>query len=235
MKKRCKKCDLLKNSTEFYKDKNKSDGLNHLCKDCDTLYKRNYYKKNIVFKIKKVKHAKEYYKKNKVRIGIRMKEYNKRNRLKNNAYGKEHYKKNKEKINERCRIYHQNNKEREKENHRIWKLNHKDLVTEQNYRRRIDKLGAEGSHIKKEWERKKKEYNYRCAYCGIHENVLKNEYKCKKWWKLTKDHITPLTKNGTDYIDNIVPACISCNTIKHNRINYVQPQQFKLRKYSKPL
>jgi len=31
---------------------------------------------------------------------------------------------------------------------------------------------------------------------------------------LTVDHATPLTRGGTNYIDNLVPACFQCNMKK---------------------
>jgi len=60
-------------------------------------------------------------------------------------------------------------------------------------------------HTEEEWENKKKEYNYACAYCGK-TNV-----------KLTKDHVVPVILGGTGEIDNIVPACKSCNSRKGTR------------------
>ncbi len=53
-------------------------------------------------------------------------------------------------------------------------------------------------HELEEWEQKKAEYNFRCAYCG-------------EKTKLTKDHVQPVSKGGTDKIENIVPACRPCN------------------------
>jgi len=60
----------------------------------------------------------------------------------------------------------------------------------------------ESLHTQEQWEEKKKQYNYRCFYCG------------GKVERLTRDHVIPLTKGGTDRIENIVPACWPCNRAK---------------------
>jgi len=44
---------------------------------------------------------------------------------------------------------------------------------------------------------------------------------------LTVEHIIPLSKGGTNYIDNIVPACRFCNLSKNNRIWMHQQQEFR--------
>ena len=82
-----------------------------------------------------------------------------------------------------------------------------------NSRRRAKKLNAEGSHTQAEWEDLKKEYNYMCLCCKEYEPAI----------TLTEDHILPLFKGGSDYIENIQPLCRSCNSKKHiTNINYKQ-------------
>lgn len=72
-------------------------------------------------------------------------------------------------------------------------------------RRRCNQVGAIGSHTPEEWLAKLALYKYHCAYCG------------RKMKRLTKDHLMPLSKGGTDFIDNIIPACPFCNASKHDR------------------
>lgn len=49
-----------------------------------------------------------------------------------------------------------------------------------------------------------------CVYCGNPANAI--------------DHVIPKSLDGTDTLDNLVPACTTCNSIKSNnirkRINY---------------
>jgi 5-methylcytosine-specific restriction endonuclease McrA len=47
------------------------------------------------------------------------------------------------------------------------------------------------------------QYDNRCAYCGASG-------------KMTDDHLTPITnRGGENVIENIVPACASCNSRKN--------------------
>jgi 5-methylcytosine-specific restriction endonuclease McrA len=75
-------------------------------------------------------------------------------------------------------------------------------------RYRVRKFNAEGSHTQGEWENLKIQYGYKCPMCERIEPQI----------KLTEDHIIPLSKGGSDFIENIQPLCQSCNSKKYNKI-----------------
>lgn len=69
-------------------------------------------------------------------------------------------------------------------------------------KRKARKLGNGGSHCPEAWRQLKELFGNRCLCCG-------------KEVKLTKDHVIPITRGGTDDITNIQPLCMTCNKSKH--------------------
>ena len=84
------------------------------------------------------------------------------------------------------------------------KVSHRRAVTN----RRARMMGAAGFNC---WETCLKVYNYQCAWCGSKEN-------------LQLDHITPLSKGGSNWQFNCQPLCRKCNASKGNKTTNVYQQ-----------
>jgi 5-methylcytosine-specific restriction endonuclease McrA len=89
--------------------------------------------------------------------------------------------------------------------HKRYCAKNPDRISHLKARRYAREKNAQGSHSLEDWNLLKIKYDNCCASCGNKT-------------KLTKDHIIPLSKGGSDYIDNIQPLCRSCNSKKNNKI-----------------
>jgi len=75
---------------------------------------------------------------------------------------------------------------------------------------RARKVGARGSHTLQQWMSIVRLYAWKCFYCGKRLNRK----------TLTKDHRNPLSKGGSDFARNLVPACKGRNSGKAGRRRY---------------
>lgn len=104
------------------------------------------------------------------------------------------------------------------ENHPRWVGKEKKLENKRHnqaqYKRK--KRGAEGKFSVKDWNDLKKKYGYMCLCCK----------RCEPLISLEADHIIPISKGGSNYIENIQPLCRSCNARKSAKtINYIEDFQ----------
>ena len=203
----CNKCCQMKCHRAFSRDAKGKFGLGSRCKAC----------------------VKSYQQANIDRINERRREYKAEHRERFNEYDREYHRKNPETKLARDRKYRQEHREEikikksisskrrrstEEYKKRSAEYNHqyRQLHPEQNAQnfnnRRARILQAGGSFTTKEWVELCAYYEFTCLCCG----------RCEPEIKLTADHVIPLSKGGTNSIDNIQPLCQSCNSSKYRSI-----------------
>lgn len=139
-----------------------------------------------------------------------------------NNYRKQRYQENKEhelKINAKWRYDNPEYYKDRSEYNKQWKKQNPEKTTAIHQNRRAREQNAEGNFTDREWAELCNQYGNKCLCC-LRDNV-----------KLTPDHITPLAKGGTNYIENIQPLCVSCNCKKYTKIiDYRNPENHNLTK-----
>ena len=137
--------------------------------------------------------SKRYYQKHRKEILAKKKKYSKEHREERYKYERDYWKEH---------------PEQRRKNEKRYRAKSKDKISEKSHRARIVKAhNGEYSgkfHTKEEWEKLKKDYNYRCVCCGKQEPEI----------ELFRDHVIPLFLKGTDEIGNIQPLCRMCNARK---------------------
>jgi hypothetical protein len=77
MIKNCPTCNISKNNTEFYKVKNRRDGLFYQCKNCNNKYVKNY---NKTHKKEKAEYRRNYYQEHKEASAEYQRNYNQKHK-----------------------------------------------------------------------------------------------------------------------------------------------------------
>jgi len=167
------------------------------------------YKKK--WRLNNPEYIKDYYKKNRESILNKNKIWNKNNEERIKEYKKQWNKDNEERILKKRKERYKNNKEEILKQSREYQKTEKGKATKQRakYKRRTILKNVINTLTSEEWLDILKEYNYKCVYCGcdFDEDNLP-----------TRDHIIPLSRGGHNIKENIIPACRSCNSKKHNKI-----------------
>lgn len=137
---------------------------------------------------------------------IRVKEWYHSNTARARKRARAYYLSNKEEIKARSRKWASDHPERNRAKATEWNKTHSDerkLISLRSFHKR--KSQKHGSFTSAEWCLLCEKYDYRCLCCG-------------KKKPLTVDHVIPLSKGGTNTIDNIQPLCQPCNSIKHVKV-----------------
>ena len=116
-------------------------------------------------------------------------------------YRKEYYLKNKERINRRSTEWGRKNKDKRRITKKRWALKNKEHINFLTKQRIYRLKGAEGRIVKSDVDNLFETNNGKCYYCNI--NASKSI-----------DHVIPISRGGTNYLNNLVPVCISCNSKK---------------------
>ncbi len=191
--KHCSKCDLDKPISEFSRNKSRPDGLCYWCKLCANRGNQKVYHADI----------------EQSRAQQREKESHRKPHRK--AYHKEWYKKNRDAKLAQNKEWSEAHKPQHRAMIAEWFLRHPEHSREYSQQRIAYIQESTISDLTSEqWEEIKQAYGNRCVYCPDDCQACK-----KKTHRLSKDHITPLSKGGSHTAPNIVPACKSCNSKKH--------------------
>lgn len=231
--KRCTKCGEDKPATlEFFAKNPKGKmGLNPRCRVCTNEYIREWnkthpescrvsatkYRKKNLDKFREW--SKKSYQRNKEKAKQRGRVYYLKNHNRKLEYQREYRLKNKESVNEANRRWRENNREYDLQKKKQYTLEHyeqyrarikewqqknKDKKNAYWHSREAQKKNLPATLSVEQWEECKKFFNYKCAYCGENSE------------ELTKDHFVALSNGGEFSINNIIPCCRSCNSIKRN-------------------
>lgn len=198
--KKCTICKKTKSKEEFYKDKTRPDGLEHRCKSCKIQCSKKY--KSDATKSVKIC--------SKCKVTKKIDEFYK------SAYSSDgiasYCKKCKKTVR---KIWHRDTKKERNKQRNVYLKKNPQIAHKIRENRRIREYNAEGYHTLEEWENKKTQFKESCGYC-------------KETKHLTKDHMTPLSRGGTNYINNIIPACKSCNSSKGDKTYEEFKQGYRL-------
>ena len=130
-------------------------------------------------------------------------------------YNRQYYQKCKARIVEHNRQYQREHKAKRAEHDLQYQREHPEVLAAASARRRVRMANFDGNFTSKEFRALCVTFENRCVYCG-------------QELPLGPDHLVPLSRGGSNSIDNIVPCCRYCNSAKHTKTYEEYVEQLRL-------
>lgn len=198
----CSKCRVLKDLSEFHRK------AVH-CKECVRIYSKEWYERNREDSLEK---SARYYQENKEISLIRGRKWREENKSRIYLLRKKWEDENREMVNQKRRDRRLKNREAVLLKEAKYRKNNHEKILAKNstadHKRRAKLKNLDKHFTLREWE----------------DLILKCDFNCQMCFKkfnkrqLEKDHIIPISKNGSNEISNIQPLCKSCNCKKGSKV-----------------
>lgn len=210
--KNCRKCGKVTPYEELVKHKQCTYGVDALCKTCNRAHAKQWYENNPEqARITQ----KEYYEAHKGKIKQYKSAWQSKNRKRLDVYHAEWRAQNREKIRQEQNTKRSQDPERYREYGRKWlripeNLKKKNVQTRN---RRANRKNAPGKHTREDILKQLEIQKDHCYWCS---QPLNDNYHA--------DHVLPVNRGGTNYPENLVCACPTCNCSKGDKLPYVEWQ-----------
>jgi 5-methylcytosine-specific restriction endonuclease McrA len=122
------------------------------------------------------------------------------------ARKKEIYNSDPERYRSYSRTWKELHPEKVKAKEKLWSQNNPEKLQTKKHKRRALKKSSLGSFTSDQWKKLVQSHNGRCIDCNA-SGVM------------TVGHLVPLSKGGSNWIGNIKPQCVSCNSKQGSKVH----------------
>lgn len=213
----------------FSRNKSKKDGFADACKICDSARRKAYHdaheeqenERRKLFRETHKEHVSEQKKRDrethKEQIAAYKREYQQGENYK--TYQKRYHQEHLDQVHEQQRQQYQEQREQRIAHQRQYLRTEKGRLVDKAHRhkRKAQKRASEGFYTAQQLQEQFQRQKGKCYYCKA------------KFGKIYHvDHVVPLSKGGTNEINNIVLACPTCNMRKAGRLLHEWPEGNRL-------